>query len=104
MPDNYEQEPFEVIDENTVEAVIPEPVINSKIPVMKPTYTNLGLDTASLVIPKAPGLTTRSKGKLKLDNEIPPLDETINSLQTFDCVMVVTSSLTSNPFLVFLFI
>ena len=45
---------------------------------MKPTYTNPGMDTKSLVVPRTP-MATRSKGKLLLDNNAIPLDDSIET-------------------------
>jgi len=78
MPDNYIQEPFEVMDD-AVDNTILKPMINSNVPIIKPICTNLGLDTTNVFMPRTLGPTTRSKGKLKLDNETLPIDETIDS-------------------------
>ena len=77
MPDNYIQEPFEVMDD-AVDNTILKPMINSNVPIIKPICTNLGLDTTNVFMPRTLGPTTRSKGKLKLDNETLPIDETID--------------------------
>ena len=48
-------------------------------PVFKQDYDNQGMDTTNIYLPKETGVTTRSKGKLKLDNARIPLNESIDT-------------------------
>ena len=56
----------------------PETKTKEGLTILKPTYTNPGMDTKSLVVPRTP-MATRSKGKLLLDNNVLPLDDTIET-------------------------
>ena len=59
---NYNPEPLQVIETNPVDTTIPN--MDNELSVLKPDYTNLGLDTSTLETPKTLGPTARSKGKL----------------------------------------
>ena len=48
------------------------------VAILKPDYTNPGLDTSNLTAP-AIGPVTRSKSKLKLANNLLPMDESIKT-------------------------
>ncbi|HEY9706697.1 MAG TPA: hypothetical protein V6D48_00665, partial [Oculatellaceae cyanobacterium] len=78
IPDQQElediEEPSDTLQENNDAS---EESVNE--PVIKPNYDNPGLDRSTLAIPKTNGPITRSKGKLRLDNDILPIDESINS-------------------------
>ena len=50
---------------------------NPDKPVLKPSYVNPDMDTSKLIVPKEMGRITRSKGKLILDNDPIPMDDTI---------------------------
>ena len=52
---------------------------NNDESILKSDYVNPGLDTTAFYSPKDKGMTTRSKGKLKLDNDAVPLDESIKT-------------------------
>ena len=74
MPADYNPEPLQVIETDPVDTTMPN--MDIELSVLKPDYTNLGLDTFTLKTFKTFGFTTRSKGKLKLDNETLPIHET----------------------------
>ena len=46
---------------------------------LKLDYVNPGLDTTGLYSPRDTGVVTRSKGKLKLDNDVLPLDDSTDT-------------------------
>ena len=77
MPADYNPELMQVIEADPEETIMPN--MDNEVSVLKPNYTNLGLDTSTLETPKTLGPTTRFKGKLKLDNETLPIDETIET-------------------------
>ena len=52
---------------------------NNDESILKSDYVNPGLETTTLYSPKDTGISTRSKGKLKLDNDAIPLDESIET-------------------------
>ena len=64
--------------DNTPDPKPPETKTKDGMTILKPTYTNPGMDTKSLVVPRTP-MATRSKGKLMLDNNAIPLDDTIET-------------------------
>ena len=70
VPASIRPEPIEIVD-NTV--------INDATQPDNSDYVNPGMNTTSLVMPRDNGPTTRSKGRLKLDNDTLQVDETINS-------------------------
>ena len=65
-------------DDKTPGPKPPETKTKDGLTILKPTYTNPGMDTKSLVVPRTP-MTTRSKGKLMLGNNAIPLDDTIET-------------------------
>src|SRR5687768_3473803 len=65
-------------DENTPDPKPPDPKPKELLTVLKPSYTNSGMNTKSLVVPGTP-IVTRSKGRLMLDNNVIPLDDTIET-------------------------
>ncbi|HEY9710848.1 MAG TPA: reverse transcriptase domain-containing protein, partial [Oculatellaceae cyanobacterium] len=66
-------------DDKHIENVIPEKTNPIARPTYKQDYTNLGLDTSHLALPKGTGPVTRSKGKLALDNTPLAVDESIET-------------------------
>ena len=68
----------------------PESKTKSGLTILKPTYTNPGMDTKSLLVPRT-SMATRSKGKLMLDNNTIPLDDTIKPFSKLE------KSITINP-------
>ena len=63
----------DVTETSTVNLTL-EPI---KMPKQK--YVNPGLDTTVIEVPKDTGPITRPKGRLKLDNDVMPIDESIES-------------------------
>ena len=79
MPNNYNTETLPVMDDMVLDVDSPMIVNDNDSSILKPDYINLGLDTDTLETPKSTGPTTRSKGKLQLDNEVLAINETIES-------------------------
>ena len=79
MPNDYNKDQIEVIEDEVLHNDPPKIPHDPNLPILKLDYTNEGLDTTSLVLPKSTGPTTRSKGKLKLDNDLLPIDDTIET-------------------------
>ena len=77
MPVDYNPEPLQTTKEIDLNPSMPN--MDNESSILKPDYINLGLDTSALETPKASGPITRSKGKLKLDNEVLANAETIES-------------------------
>lgn len=69
--------PIDIEEESKEDIPLPaEP--KTDVAILKPDYTNPGLDTSTLTVP-AIGPVTRSKSKLKLDNNLLPMDESIKT-------------------------
>ena len=66
-------------DDSLEEEIPSTSEVSTNEPVFKQDYDNKGLDTTNIYLPKETGVTTRSKGKLKLDNAIIPLNESIDT-------------------------
>lgn len=78
MPNDY-TETFPDVEDLVLNIDVPKIVNDNDSSILKPDYVNIGLDTTTLETPKLTGPTTRSKGKLKLDNEALVIDDTIES-------------------------
>ena len=78
MPINYEK--IDTLNEAVLEdhKVQDKPIGIREESILKPEMENPGLNTATFVVPYN-GPTTRSKGKLKLDNQSMNIDESIKS-------------------------
>ena len=63
----------DVTETNTVDLTL------ESIRMPKQKYVNPGLDTTVIEVPRVTGPITRSKGKLKLDNDVMPVDESIET-------------------------
>jgi hypothetical protein len=79
MPDNYSQIPIELTDDSTVKHDNLKSTLENDTSILKPDYISIGLDSSILEQPKVNGPTTRSKGKLKLDIIVIPIDESIET-------------------------
>lgn len=77
MPADYSPEPLQITE--TAIQDTPVHLTDNDSSILKQDYVNLGNVTSTLEVPKVQGPTTRSKGKLKLDNDKLIIDETIES-------------------------
>jgi hypothetical protein len=82
MPENYTQISTEIIDnvdDSTVHHDNQSHFMKKDDPALKSDNVNKGLDSSILEVPKEDGPTNRSKGKLKLDNVVLPIDDSIKT-------------------------
>ena len=81
LPDRIEHGDNLEDQDTQLEVYVPTSPSNSNKDksVLKLDYVNPGLDTTGLYSPRDTGVVTQSKGKLKLDNDVLPLDDSIDT-------------------------